>query len=196
MFVPITSAGIRSGVNWMRLNGKLSVSASVRTSIVLPSPGTPSSSTLPPANNPMSVASITSVCPTMTFPISSRSALYVARNFSHAAFTFSGVCISAEAMVQSSDRESGIGNSGLGSRSACLCMPCMPLVAQAFRLCALSLLPDSCHHRWSSSSNFSCARSLAFFNRDRPPSAWSAASCACDCAGLAFCTSGSNVGIA
>ncbi len=44
MFVPMMSAGIRSGVNWMRLNSRSSASASVRTSSVLPRPGTPSSS--------------------------------------------------------------------------------------------------------------------------------------------------------
>ena len=45
--VPMMSAGIRSGVNWMRLNEQSMTSASVRTSIVLPSPGTPSSSAWP-----------------------------------------------------------------------------------------------------------------------------------------------------
>ena len=39
--VPIMSAGIRSGVNWMRWNLRCRASASVRTSSVLPSPGTP-----------------------------------------------------------------------------------------------------------------------------------------------------------
>ena len=41
MFVPMMSAGIRSGVNWMRLKSRSSASASVRTSSVLPRPGTP-----------------------------------------------------------------------------------------------------------------------------------------------------------
>ena len=45
------SAGIRSGVNWMRENDSSSASASVRTSSVLPRPGTPSSSTWPPASS-------------------------------------------------------------------------------------------------------------------------------------------------
>ena len=39
MFVPVMSAGIRSGVNWMRLNVQSMTSAMVRTSIVLPRPG-------------------------------------------------------------------------------------------------------------------------------------------------------------
>ena len=37
--MPMMSAGIRSGVNWMRLNEQSMTSASVRTSIVLPRPG-------------------------------------------------------------------------------------------------------------------------------------------------------------
>ena len=41
MFVPMMSAGIRSGVNWMRLNFRSSTCASVRTRSVLPRPGTP-----------------------------------------------------------------------------------------------------------------------------------------------------------
>ena len=45
MLVPMMSAGIRSGVNWMRENESSSPSESVLTSSVLPSPGTPSSST-------------------------------------------------------------------------------------------------------------------------------------------------------
>ena len=47
---PVTSLGIRSGVNWMRLNVAPSTCASVRTSSVLPRPGTPSTSTWPPAS--------------------------------------------------------------------------------------------------------------------------------------------------
>ena len=37
--MPVMSAGIRSGVNWMRLNVQSMTSAIVRTSIVLPRPG-------------------------------------------------------------------------------------------------------------------------------------------------------------
>ena len=39
MFVPMMSAGIRSGVNWMRLKSRSSASARVRTRSVLPRPG-------------------------------------------------------------------------------------------------------------------------------------------------------------
>ncbi len=48
--VPVMSDGIRSGVNWMRLNVSASVSASVRISSVLASPGTPTSRQCPRAN--------------------------------------------------------------------------------------------------------------------------------------------------
>ena len=41
MSVPVMSIGIRSGVNWMRLNFSDIVSASLLTSSVLASPGTP-----------------------------------------------------------------------------------------------------------------------------------------------------------
>ena len=75
------SAGIRSGVNWMREKLRLSASASVRTSIVLPRPGTPSSSTWPPASRQVSTPSTTSRLPTMTLPISSRKQAYLPLKF-------------------------------------------------------------------------------------------------------------------
>ena len=71
--VPMMSAGIRSGVNWMREKLSPTASASVRTSIVLPRPGTPSSSAWEPASMQVSTPSITSRLPTITRPISSRS---------------------------------------------------------------------------------------------------------------------------
>ncbi len=71
--VPVMSAGIRSGVNWTRLNDRSSASASVRTISVLARPGTPSSRQWPPANSATSSSSITAACPTITFPSSSRS---------------------------------------------------------------------------------------------------------------------------
>ena len=45
--MPVMSIGIRSGVNWMRLNFSDIVSASLLTSSVLASPGTPISSAWP-----------------------------------------------------------------------------------------------------------------------------------------------------
>ena len=53
MFVPMISAGIRSGVNWIRENESSSPSASVFMRSVLPRPGTPSRRTCPPANMPV-----------------------------------------------------------------------------------------------------------------------------------------------
>ena len=47
--VPTMSDGIRSGVNWMRLNLRLIASASVLISSVLARPGTPRSRQWPPA---------------------------------------------------------------------------------------------------------------------------------------------------
>ena len=46
--VPVMSAGIRSGVNWMRLWLMPSAPANARTMLVLPRPGTPSSRAWPP----------------------------------------------------------------------------------------------------------------------------------------------------
>ena len=48
--VPVMSAGIRSGVNWMRLNDRFSVRASVLIISVLARPGTPSSRQCPRLN--------------------------------------------------------------------------------------------------------------------------------------------------
>ena len=64
---------MRSGVNWMREKVSDSVSASVRTSIVLPSPGTPSSSACPPPSMHVMTPSTTSRLPTIDFAISARS---------------------------------------------------------------------------------------------------------------------------
>ena len=47
--VPRMSDGIRSGVNWMRLNLRLTASASVLISSVFARPGTPRSRQWPPA---------------------------------------------------------------------------------------------------------------------------------------------------
>src|SRR3954469_25552632 len=71
MLVPVMSAGIRSGVNWMRLKSRSSASPIVRTSIVLPRPGTPSSRTWPPAMRLMRTSRTISACPTITLPTSS-----------------------------------------------------------------------------------------------------------------------------
>ena len=67
MSVPVISDGIRSGVNWMRLNDKSSASASDRISSVLASPGTPVSNACSPQNNARITSSITASCPTIAF---------------------------------------------------------------------------------------------------------------------------------
>ncbi len=67
------SIGIKSGVNWMRLNLSDIVSASLLTIKVLASPGTPIKSPWPRANRQIASRSITSRWPTMTLPSSLRS---------------------------------------------------------------------------------------------------------------------------
>ena len=52
----MTSAGSRSGVNWMRLKLRRSPWASVRTASVLARPGTPSSRMWPPVSRPIEEA--------------------------------------------------------------------------------------------------------------------------------------------
>ena len=46
IMLPAMSAGMRSGVNWMREYLSCIVRARVRSSVVLPRPGTPSSRTM------------------------------------------------------------------------------------------------------------------------------------------------------
>ena len=66
--VPVMSAGVRSGVNWMRLKLRFSVRLSVLIIKVLASPGTPSSRQWPRLKRQMSSSSMTAVWPTMTWP--------------------------------------------------------------------------------------------------------------------------------
>src|SRR5688500_18336256 len=70
--VPTMSAGIRSGVNWTRENEAWMHSESVRTSIVLPRPGTPSRRAWPPPRRHMRTPSMISSWPTIILLISSR----------------------------------------------------------------------------------------------------------------------------
>ena len=70
MTVPMTSAGSRSGVNWMRAKRALIASQRVRTVSVLARPGTPSSRTWPPVRRPIKIRSIMYDWPTMTLPTS------------------------------------------------------------------------------------------------------------------------------
>ncbi len=57
------SAGMRSGVNWMRRAEQPSVVANAFTSVVFATPGTPSSSTCPRARSAMSIVSMGFVAP-------------------------------------------------------------------------------------------------------------------------------------
>ena len=66
MSVPVMSLGIRSGVNWMRLNTRPRVCAMVRTSSVLAVPGRPVIRQWPPTNRPIMTCSSTSSWPTIT----------------------------------------------------------------------------------------------------------------------------------
>jgi len=70
--VPVMSAGIRSGVNWMRLKLRLRARASVETSNVLARPGTPSRMQWPWEKMARSSSSTTFSWPTMTLWISLR----------------------------------------------------------------------------------------------------------------------------
>src|SRR4051794_15823697 len=70
MRVPTRSAGTRSGVNWRRLKEPPSTSATVLTVRVLARPGTPSSSTWPPASSATMTRSSIASCPTITRLIS------------------------------------------------------------------------------------------------------------------------------
>ena len=73
--VPVMSEGIRSGVNWMRLNSRSMAWAMVRTISVLARPGTPIIRQWPRANRAISSSSTTCSWPTMTLAISSLSFL-------------------------------------------------------------------------------------------------------------------------
>lgn len=66
MECPVTSEGIRSGVNWIRWKSADKTRLSVLTSNVFPSPGTPSMRTFPSLNRAMRTASTSSFCPTNT----------------------------------------------------------------------------------------------------------------------------------
>src|SRR5262245_9807672 len=108
MFVPVMSAGIRSGVNWIRLNEQSMTSAIVRTSIVLPRPGTPSSSTWLFASRPVMVCRISSRWPTMTFPTSRSIAAARSANASGARCGAADSGVDVLAMAASVDRGRGL----------------------------------------------------------------------------------------
>src|SRR5690554_2849367 len=70
--VPRMSLGIRSGVNCTRRKSSARAWPRVRTSRVLPSPGTPSSMQWPPASSAARSCSTTSAWPTTARPMASR----------------------------------------------------------------------------------------------------------------------------
>ena len=70
MLVPVTSLGIRSGVNWILWKLRSHTWLIVRTSMVFPSPGIPSKSTFPPARSASMTWRMTSFCPIIPFAIS------------------------------------------------------------------------------------------------------------------------------
>ena len=66
--MPVTSAGIRSGVNWMRLKSSPKARASVCTINVLAVPGNPVTKQWPPINTAISNSSRTCSWPTTMRP--------------------------------------------------------------------------------------------------------------------------------
>src|SRR5258708_23656383 len=70
--VPMMSDGIRSGVNWMRLNFKWTACASVLMSSVFANPGTPRNRQCPPATKTVRISWTTVSWPMMARPSSSR----------------------------------------------------------------------------------------------------------------------------
>ena len=69
---PVTSEGVRSGVNWMRRKESPSAAASARTSVVFPTPGTSSISTCPPHSSAVRIRSTASPLPTTARATTSR----------------------------------------------------------------------------------------------------------------------------
>src|SRR5208282_2581452 len=91
-WVPMISAGIKSGVNWMRLKLSPSTSLAVLTISVLPNPGTPSIRIWPPAKSAVRSFRTTSRWPTITFPTSSSAR---AKTCWNSATRWSGDCFGA-----------------------------------------------------------------------------------------------------
>ena len=100
--VPIMSAGIKSGVNCILLKSKPNALLKDFTSRVLPKPGKPSRSTCPLAKKAIKIFCTTSLCPTISLPISSLMSLKFFLNFSISTFisptslflSMSGTCYS------------------------------------------------------------------------------------------------------
>ena len=76
---PVTSEGMRSGVNWTRFKSRSRAAASVLTISVLATPGTPSSSTWPRASSAATRPDSVPSWPTTTLATSSRTTRMAAR---------------------------------------------------------------------------------------------------------------------
>ena len=79
---PVTSEGIRSGVNCRRLNSRSKAPATAFTSRVLATPGTPSRSTCPPTSSAATMPDSVPSWPTTTLLTSCRTALIARRGSS------------------------------------------------------------------------------------------------------------------
>ncbi len=94
-FVPVMSEGIRSGVNWIRLNCTSRIRAMVLTTSVFARPGTPTSRQCPPVKIAARICSITASWPTTTLCsssiISSRCFLNFSRKSSKSRFGSGGM---------------------------------------------------------------------------------------------------------
>ena len=86
--VPVMSAGIRSGVNWMRLNVRFSVRASVLIISVFARPGTPSNMQWLRLKSEINSSSMTSRWPTITCDNCSTIFCRAALSFSMAALSW------------------------------------------------------------------------------------------------------------
>ncbi len=80
MLTPVMSAGSRSGVNWMRLTLQSTLLASALASIVLPTPGTSSTSRWPSASSTVVAISTASRLPSMTVSTAAMTARLSSRN--------------------------------------------------------------------------------------------------------------------
>src|SRR4051794_24721365 len=85
------SLGMRSGVNWIRVNSSASERASDCTIRVFASPGTPSRMQWPRAKTAIRSCSTTSSCPTIWLAICARIASWAVRNSSNSARSTSSV---------------------------------------------------------------------------------------------------------
>ena len=92
---PRMSAGMRSGVHWMRFSSRPSTVPRVSVSRVLASPGTPINSACPPARSVIRVSSTTSCWPKMTRPTDCRTWPIASPSVSMSLTSFLSVVVAA-----------------------------------------------------------------------------------------------------